>query len=263
MISKTKLKYFQSLSQKKVREQERKFLIEGWRTVEDAAAAIDSFDAVIYTEDAALYQQYSHVLSSAKDKSKDVYEVTPREFAAIADTVHAQGIAAVARMFDLDLRQEISKCAEHDSALVVVLDQIAEPGNLGAIIRTADWFGTDAIVLSENCVELYNPKVVRSTVGSIFHLPIIETNKLAGTIESLKKSGFTLYGAELNGSKELRSIQSAKKSAVVIGNEAHGVRPEISSLLDEHVAIPRFGKAESLNAGIATGIILAHFRLQI
>ncbi|MDE3057932.1 MAG: RNA methyltransferase [Bacteroidota bacterium] len=262
MISKAKLKYFQSLSQKKMRGQEGLFLIEGWRTLEEASAGVAAFEALVYTKNAELREENSGILSSAKKKSKDIFEVSAREFSSISDTVHAQGIAALVKTFEFDFEQEVSRIARHGSAFVVALDQIAEPGNLGAIIRTADWFGTDAIVLSENCVELYNPKVVRATVGSIFHLPIIETNKLAGTIESLKKSGFTLYGAELNGSKEIQSIHWAKKSAVVIGNEARGIRPEISSLLDEHIIIPRFGKAESLNAGIAAGIIFAHHRFQ-
>lgn len=246
-----------------MREQEGKFLIEGWRTIEEASAAVTAFEALMCTKDAELRGENAEIFSTAKKKSKELFEISAREFASISDTVHAQGIAAVVRIFAFDFQEHISRIARQDSAFVVALDQIAEPGNMGAIIRTADWFGADAIVLSENCVELYNPKVVRATVGSIFHLPIIETNKFAGTIESLKNSGFTLYGAELNGSKEIQSIRWAKKSAVVIGNEARGIRPEISSLLDEHAAIPRFGKAESLNAGIAAGIIFAHRRFQI
>jgi TrmH family RNA methyltransferase len=263
MISKAKLKYFQSLSQKKVRELEGRFLIEGWRTIEDASSVVSAFEALIFTKEAEMRAESSGVFSSAKSKSKEMYKVSAREFAAISDTVHAQGIAAVVKTFAFDFEEQISSIVQRESAFVVLLDQIAEPGNLGAIIRTADWFGADAIILSENCVELYNPKVVRSTVGSIFHLPIIEANKLAEATEFLKKSGFTLYGTELNGSKEIQAIRWAKKSVVVIGNEAHGIRSEISSLLDEHLVIPKFGRAESLNAGIAVGIIFAHRRFQV
>lgn len=262
MISKAKLKYFRNLSQKKIREQEGKFLIEGWRTVEEAFTAIGKFEALLYTKEAEQHREYAPLLSSLKKKSNEIYEISQREISAIADTVTAQGIAAVVQTFTADFQKHFPKILNQDSSFVVMLDQISEPGNLGTIIRTADWFGADAIILSENCVELYNPKVVRATVGSLFHLPIIEVADLVEPIDSLKKVGFIVYGAELNGDSDIQTIRWRKKSAVVIGNEAHGIRSEISSLLDEHISIPRYGKAESLNAGIAAGIVMAHRRFQ-
>ena len=235
-------------------------------SVEEACAALRKLRFSIYTKEAKENHRYASVLLLAGKKSKERVEISQKEFALIADTVTAQGIAAVVKKFSFNVDSELEKLLKRDNAFVVALDQIADPGNLGAIIRTSDWFGLDAILLSKNCVELYNPKVVRSTVGSIFHLPILDcsddADRFADLLGRLQKNGFILFGAEVSGNTDLRTNVWPKKSVLVIGNEARGISPEIAKMLDKHIVIPKFGKAESLNAGVAAGVFLAHHSFQ-
>lgn len=266
MLSKAKLQYLKSFSQKKNREREGVFLVEGWRSVEEAEEALKKLEILIYTREAKREDRYSSLFSSVSKSSREQIEVSSREFGQIADTVAAQGIAAVVRKIPRDTETEIQKLLKRESGFVVSLDQIADPGNLGAIVRTTDWFGIDALLLSRGCVELYNPKVVRSTVGSIFHVPIVDCSTPASSFESalrkLRAGGFRLFGASVSGETDLRTLQWPKKSLLVIGSEARGISAEVSNILDEHIAIPKFGNAESLNAGVAAGIFLFHASLQ-
>jgi RNA methyltransferase, TrmH family len=263
MLSKSKLQYLKNLSQKKHREKEGVFLVEGWRSVEEVCAALDEIEILVYTKEAMENQRYGPVLFSAGKKSKERLEVSTREFDLIADTVAAQGIAAVVKKLSISVDTELEKLLMKSQAFVVALDQISDPGNLGAIIRTSDWFGVDAILLSKNCVELYNPKVVRSTVGSIFHMPILDCSEsFADVLKAVQKSGFKLFGAEVSGNTDVRTNVWPKKSLLVIGNEARGISPEIAEMLDKHIAIPKFGRSESLNAGVAAAVFLSHHAFQ-
>jgi TrmH family RNA methyltransferase len=266
MLSKSKLQYLKNLSQKKHREKEGVFLVEGWRSVEEVCAALGEIEILVYTRETKENQRFASVLTSAGKKSKELHEVSPKEFALIADTVAAQGVAAVVKKLSIDVNNELEKLLMKDKAFVVALDQIVDPGNLGAIIRTSDWFGVEAILLSKNCVELYNPKVVRSTVGSIFHMPILDCSDGAESLEDvligMQKSGFIIFGAEVSGNTDVRTNVWPKKSVLVIGNEARGISPEIAKMLDKHIAIPKFGKSESLNAGVAAAVLLSHHAFQ-
>jgi TrmH family RNA methyltransferase len=266
MLSKSKLQYLKNLSQKKHREKEGVFLVEGLRSVEEVCAALGEIEILVYTKEAKENRRFASVLSSAGKKSKELHEVTPREFAVIADTVTAQGIAAVVKKLSIDVNAELEKLLKHDHVFVLALDQISDPGNLGAIIRTSDWFGAEAILLSKNCVELYNPKVVRSTVGSIFHMPILDcsdgTESFLDMLRGIQKSGFVLFGAEVSGNTDIRTTVWPKKTVLVIGNEARGISPEIAEILDKRIAIPKFGKSESLNAGVAAAVLLSHHAFQ-
>ncbi len=266
MLSKSKLQYLKNLSQKKHREKEGVFLVEGWRSVEEVCAALGEIEILVYTKEAKENQRFASVLSFAGKKSKELHEVSPTEFALLADTVAAQGVAAVVKKLSIDVHNELEKLSMKERVFVVALDQISDPGNLGAIIRTSDWFGVDAILLSNNCVELYNPKVVRSTVGSIFHLPILDCSdgaeSFADVLKAMQKSGFKLFGAEVSGNTDVRTNVWPKKSLLVIGNEARGISPEIAEMLDKHIAIPKFGKSESLNAGVAAAVFLSHHAFQ-
>jgi TrmH family RNA methyltransferase len=153
----------------------------------------------------------------------------------------------------------LEKIGGREEGLIVAVDRISEPGNLGTIIRTCDWFGVDALLIGSGSVELTNPKVVRSTMGSLFHLPLFPNVDLSRTICDLKESGFTGYGATLEGNHSLCETRWKKKSLVVMGSEAWGIESSLLSEL-EGVQIPGYGQAESLNAGVATGIFLSAIR---
>ena len=139
--------------------------------------------------------------------------------------------------------------------MTLFLDGIQDPGNLGTIIRTADWFGLDQIVVSVDTASCYNPKVVQSTMGSILRVQVI----VADLPELLQSSKIPIYGAVLEG-KSIQSTVLAKEGVLVIGNESKGIRPPILALITDPITIPKYGAAESLNAAVATGIILANWQ---
>jgi TrmH family RNA methyltransferase len=137
---------------------------------------------------------------------------------------------------------------------------VSDPGNLGTILRTCDWFGVDAVLLGKGCVSLYNEKVVRSTSGSIFHLPIYEDVDLLKTLPELKNNGFTLVSTVMDGESLIQTLLP-EKTVLVLGNEAHGVNEAVKKISDRQVSIPRFGNAESLNVGVACAVFLSQWRL--
>jgi TrmH family RNA methyltransferase len=235
--------------------------------LEEACGVINEIQILVHTREAGENSRFASILTSAKRISNEEYEASAKEFSLVADTVTSQGVAAVVKKFLAGSDSELEKLLKDGNDFVVALDQVGDPGNLGAIIRTSDWFGVDAILLSQNSVELYNPKVVRSTMGSLFHLPILEFSdglgSFADALSKLRRGGFKLYGTQVSGISDIRTITWPKKSVLVIGNEARGISPEISRILDERVAIPKFGKAESLNASVAAGVFLAHRSFQL
>lgn len=271
-ISKAKLKFLKTLTQKKHREAERLFVVEGWRSLEEACISTLHLPVFVYTKAAKENAQFTSIFTKAVERAGESYEVDDRELSAITETVTAQGVAVIAQHHSSTLSGELAAMKTRGGGLIVAMDRIAEPGNAGTIIRTADWFGADAVVLSEDSVELYNPKVVRSTMGSIFHLPVIEMRQHAGAdgatatfvdaLKACKDAGFTLFGADVNGAVDLRTVAWPEKTLIVFGNEAHGLDASTAALLDKRITIPKFGAAESLNAAAAAAVILAAVRLR-
>jgi TrmH family RNA methyltransferase len=144
--------------------------------------------------------------------------------------------------------------------LVLALDGVSDPGNMGTIVRTAEWFGVSQLLLSENCVEMFNPKTVQSTMGSLFRIPFA-VGQFEIRLQELKKNGYTLLGAHMEG-ESLYDHSFQPKTAFVMGSESHGISKDVQQLLHSHITIPCFGKAESLNVSMASGILLSEFRRQ-
>lgn len=261
-ISKAKLKFARSLTQKKIRVRESAFVVEGWRAVEEACRAGVKAEMFLFTEDAAQNTRQSAVFHLAIGSAREVCEVTDSELEAVTETVTAQGVALVLPQFRHSLEGVLGSLRDDVPHTVIALDRISEPGNAGTIIRTADWFGADMVVLSEDCVDLYNPKLIRSTMGSVFHVPVVECAKeeekrsFTHALQTCREAGFTIFGAEVGAPTDLRSIRWARRSVIVIGSEAHGVSDGTKQEISECFAIPRFGRAESLNAGTAAAVIL-------
>jgi TrmH family RNA methyltransferase len=255
-MSKSTLAEIKKLHQKKFRDAKGLFLIEGWKSVLDAVDAGVEFVHVLIDVKRV---PDKNLLKKIHSAAVAVYEVSAKDVESVSDTVNAQGIIAAARKFDST--GTIHSVVRLPAALIVVLDSINDPGNLGTIIRTCDWFGADALVVGKNSVDMYNPKVVRATMGSLFHLPIAAEVDVLGFIEQCRKENFKVYSTELGESDDIRTISFAQKSLMIIGNESHGVSKELSRIADTRVSIPKFGKAESLNAAMACGIILSRMRL--
>ena len=226
-----------SLQKKKYRDLHEKFLIEGMKLIREALDFGYEFDCVFYVPGKVDY-----------DLDLPAYEVSYEILCKITDTVTPQGIAAVVSVKE----PEIKKLK--DAERVVYLDRVQDPGNVGTIIRTADAFGFDAVILSKECADLYSPKVLRSAMGSVFHLEIYRDF----SVEDLKGLGKKIYSSSLEASHMPESIELP--AVLVIGNEGQGISDEIKDATEEFVKIPMAGNAESLNASIAAGILLYEFR---
>lgn len=255
-MSKARLAEIKKLHQKKYRQETGQYLIEGWKSVEEALHSRFRFATLVYDEHRI---PDSKLFSALKQSSDELISAKAKEIDSISDAVTSQGIIAVASI--LGSRRSIDEVLKRDAALIVALDRISDPGNLGTIIRTCDWFGVEALVIGNDSVDLYNPKVVRSAMGSIFHFPIIDGIDLTSFLAQCRKEKFKVYSSELTDSEDVRKVSIDKKAVIIIGSESHGVSKNISALADVKVSIPRIGSAESLNAAVACAVLLARIKL--
>ncbi len=255
-VTKTELKYLRSLTVKKFRDEERKFLLEGWKPLYDALHSDFHVVSIYLVEARTPSNEQEEILAFAESQQISVQEVSEIELHQITNTVNAQGVVAVVEQHEKPVSAEVLR----EAVFIVALDEVGDPGNLGTILRTCDWFGVDAVLLSKGCVSLYNEKVVRSTSGSIFHLPIYEDVDLIKTLPELKNNGYTVIATGMDG-ELLTQTLLPNKTVLVLGNEAHGVSDAVKKISDHQVSIPRFGNAESLNVGVACAVFLSQWRL--
>ncbi|OGB87825.1 hypothetical protein A3H38_03780 [candidate division WOR-1 bacterium RIFCSPLOWO2_02_FULL_46_20] len=242
---KDKLHLVQNLLEKRsARKKEGKFVVEGPHLVEallrSPGASENRFDFVIYSKNSPLLE---------KLKGIDCYKVSPKQFADISEVESPQGILAVVREKKYGLKDVLG-------GLIVFCAGVQDPGNLGTIIRTADAVGASGIILSKGTVDLYNSKVIRSSMGSIFHLPIVPVDDIAETVKALKSKHIKIVAADINGEKDYFLVEYKEPTAILVGNEGAGLAAEVVKLADEVVKIPMPGKAESLNVGISTAVVL-------
>jgi len=259
-LSKAKLKYLRSLRQKKFREREKKFLVEGFRLTSEAVSSDFMVDQLFYTEDFIQKKEHTDLVEEARRRRIEANQITARELESFADTVTAQGVAALVRERESKIDDILG--SDRRRQLILALDAVSEPGNVGTAIRTADWFGVSGVLLGKGTVELYNPKVVRSTMGSLFHLPIATEIELPEVLGNFRRRGFVICAASVNAERSYDEVPFADKALIILGNEARGVSPEVLSEVDHEISIKRIGKAESLNVGVASGILLAHYSKQ-
>ena len=180
--------------------------------------------------------------------------VSDAVMAKMADTVTPQGILAVVRQERLTPKQ-LSK-----GGLILMLERIQDPGNLGTIIRTAEACGADGILCDGGTADLYSPKVVRSTMGALLRVPVAVTEDPAGTLQGLKESGYAVFAAHLQGSADYRKARWPEKTVLMIGNEANGLSEELTACADTRVIIPMQGRVESLNASVAAALLMFEWR---
>lgn len=236
-------KYIKALALKKNRTAERAFTVEGIKSVHDAAASGINIKIIAVSED--FYN------NEAFDYPKDAGLLVVRDelFDGLCDTKTPQGILAVLEMPDTSFGE-----LDPDK-LYVYCDNVRDPGNLGTIIRTADAAGLGCVLLSSDCADIFSPKTVRSSMGSFFNIPI-KTNVGTDELVRLKEKGFTLFSGALRDDSEIYTEKDfTKPSVIIVGNEANGVSDEILSI-SEHIIIPIYGSAESLNAAVAGAVIM-------
>ena len=200
--------------------------------------------------------RHQDLLNVAVRAGVSVVSVTVDEFSGLTDTVTPQGLVAVCRTVDVPLADALVG----SPSLVVLCDQVRDPGNLGTVIRCADAFGADAVLVSAESVDLYNPKTVRATTGSLFHLPVAVEVDVATTVTLARERGLQVFGADGGGDCTLDELadsgELARPTLWVLGNEAWGLPTAHLSLLDRPVAIPIYGRAESLNLSTAAAVLL-------
>ncbi len=234
------VKEIRKLKEKKYRD--NKFIVEGVKMLKEAINENCMIDTIVIREGFKIDIDISKY---------NCIEVSESIFNGLTDVVSPQGVLAVIKRDD--------ECKiDEEADYIIALDGIQDPGNLGTIIRTADAANLKQIIVSKNTVDSYSPKVVRSTMGAIYRVKIIEVENLAETLKDLSQKGFETVVTSLDTEKSIYDINYSKK-IVVIGNEANGVSKEVQAIANEKVKIPMLGKTESLNASVATGIMIYEY----
>lgn len=231
-----KVTAWKALKDRKGRRESGCFLVEGRKMVEEALASAFDVETVLVQEGMEL----------PDGLTMPVYELPAHVLAAVCDTKTPQGIAAVVRM------KEQSALGKH----IVVLDGVQDPGNVGTIIRTADAAGLDGVLLSNQCADVFSPKVLRATMGSIFRMNLRTTDDLPGELTKLREKGYSILSSQLDGTPFYEREKVAEQFALVIGNEGNGVSEQVQQTATHRVRLPMRGGAESLNAAIAAAIMM-------
>lgn len=233
----------------KVRRQKKLFVVEGIKMFREIPK--DKLVSVFVSE--KFEKENEELLSHT-----DYILLSDIVFKKISDTVTPQGILAVVKQNEFTV-EDIIERRDKERSCIVVLDRLQDPGNLGTIVRTGEGAGITGIVMSNDSVDLYNPKVIRSTMGSVFRVPVAVVPDLQDAIKKMKQNGIETYAAHLNG-MEYQKGAFGKDIALLIGNEAKGLSDEVSVMADKLIKIPMEGKVESLNAAVATAILMYEAR---
>ena len=245
MITKNEIKYYSSLRLKKHRQEERKIIVEGAKLITDGIES--GFRPEVIFTTTPFYESLPDFFESLKEFR--IEKIKTQEFVKLTETKNPQEAAAV---FPINFIEFNTKKIQ--SKILVYLDQISDPGNMGTIIRNCDWFGITDLLLSEGSVELYNPKVIRSSAGSVFHLNISEEIKIE-KLDALKDKGYKIICSDLEG-EDVYKFTLPGNSILVFSNEAHGPDDKVLKLADHIISIKKKGKAESLNVASASALIL-------
>ena len=238
MITKADIKYIKSLQNKKERVLSKKFIIEGEKIVNEA---------LIYGAEVLehIYATSNYIEQIEVPTSISLTIITPQELEKISTLTTPNKAIGICK-------QQIT--IKRKSNLILALDHIQDPGNLGTIIRLADWFGISEIICSENTVDCYNPKVIQSTMGAIFRVNVSYQN----LVDYLEKKSLPIYGALLNG-ENVFTTQFNEKGIILLGNEGNGISEILKQFITNKITIPKYGEAESLNVAMAASIIVGSY----
>lgn len=245
------IKHIKKLKDKKYRDISNEYVIEGVKLVAEAIQESAKIKHIVLCDDCERSDFIPKDLMYEIAKYDCIY-VTDNLFKYLSEVQNPQGILAIIEKNNKDNQIDYSQ------DIIVALDDLQDPGNLGTILRTVDSIGLTQILVSKGTADCYNPKVVRSTMGAIFRIKLIECEDLAKTLKEIKKHKFKVMVSSLQTDNSIYDANYNKK-VLVIGNEANGVKEDIQNLADEKVKIPMLGKTESLNASVATGIILYEY----
>lgn len=245
------IKHIKKLKDKKYRDENNEYIIEGVKLIEEAVHEKAKIKKIIICEDTTRTYEIPTQVMLEIAKYECIY-VTNKVFLSITQVTNPQGIMAIIE------KNSENKAIDYTQDIIVALDNVQDPGNLGTILRTVDSIGLTQIIVTKDTVDAFNSKVVRSTMGAIFRVKIIEANELTQAIKEIRKHHFKLMVTSLQTENSIYDIEFNKK-IIVIGNEANGVSKEIQEMADEKAKIPMLGKTESLNASVAAGIVMYEY----
>lgn len=246
-ITSLQKKFIHSLKLKNQRLYSNLFIVESIKLCQELLNTDYKIEFFVITDN--INQKIQDLINAAINNNIEVYYADNRVFDYISDMKNPEGILAVAN---------IKEHSPDSSSSFIALDSVNDPGNVGTIIRTAEWFGFNQIILTNDSADIYNSKTVRATMGSLFRSKIIQTENLSEFIAN-NFSNHILYGAVLNSDTELRDCNPDKLFGIILGSESHGISNSISNKLHIHYKISGYGNADSLNVAIASAISLYHF----
>lgn len=249
------------LKQKKNRDREKQFILEGNKLFMEAEAWNVAITAVYVTPQwiEGAEEAVKSAFKRLKDMGIPVFTVDTSVFEAMSALKMPEGILCTADKFDTSEKFFEKKCKKNGKKCLsyVILDDVQDPGNVGTIIRTADAAGFDGIICSSKTADIYNEKVLRGAMGSVFHLPVLQTCALEETVLFLKEQGTRIIGTSLQGKTSLSASLAAQKAVgIILGNESKGMSKCIADLCDDLYKLPMYGHAESLNVSVAAGILM-------
>lgn len=245
------IKHIRKLKEKKYRDEYGEYVIEGIKLINEAIEENANIKTILVCDNCNKIEKINQSLMYEVAKQNCLY-VDEKVFNTITEVQNPQGILAVVE------KNGEEKEINYNEDVIVVLDDIQDPGNIGTILRTLDSVGLSQVIISKRSGDVYNSKVVRSTMGAIFRVKIIESENLADTLKTIKKHKFKVVSTSLDTDKSMYDIEY-KKVAIVVGNEANGVSKNIQDMSDEKIKIPMLGKTESLNVSVATGVVLYEY----
>lgn len=252
-----RVRHIAKLKSKKFRDIHDEYIIEGFKLIKQALETGAEILSVFVTREYTISQEKEWTEIMNFNPSVEVFVLSGSLFSGISENISPTGILAVVQKKNNQMNQLDFETASK----VVIMDKVRDPGNMGTLIRTADAAGYDLIICSKECADLYNPKTIRSTVGSIFNIPIITDADLMEILKVLKDNGFAVIGSSLDAKVYYNEITDVQKFALIFGNEGSGISPEVISQATLNVKIPMMGRAESLNVAVAAGILMYHFSL--
>lgn len=254
MISSNEIKYYSSLRIKKFRDSENKFIVEGDKIVSEGLNSDYKCEILFMTK--GFENSKKDFLTSIKDRNIRLEVLKNKEFNRLTSTITPQGIAAV--FSKKRSKKNIEKTI--NGKLVVYLDEISDPGNLGTIIRNCDWFGIKELLISKSSADYLNPKSVRASMGSLFHINIFDNIISSELFPKIKLAGYKILSSDLNGIN-IFEYKLEQKSIIIFSNESAGPSNELKNFIDNKITIPRFGGAESLNVASASAVILGQLTM--
>ena len=266
-----RIKYLRSLLEKgSARKKNRQFIVEGIKLVDEALEYGKVCEIILseslYEEiilgglikNALLADNGKNLIAYVNDDNSTTV-VSDAVFKTVSETINPQGVVAVVTMPEYEILNEGFLTQTYNKTgkiKLLILEDTADPGNLGTIMRTAEAAGVTGVIMGRGTVDIFNPKAVRSTMGSIFRLPFIYVEDVREAIRELKKYGISFYAAHLKGKQSYKDVKYSDKAGILIGNEARGLSPETAELADIYIIIPMQGKVESLNAAVAAALMM-------